>query len=79
MPEVTLVPPVKRKTIHVFSAGEFALAFSVCRYLKQHGIDALLVTKHAIQIHPDHEQKAAGVLPEYRWGWDRKHEVHGAQ
>jgi hypothetical protein len=78
MHEVTPAPAVKRKTVHVFNAGEFALALSVCRYLKHHSIDAVLVTKHAVQIHPDHEEKAAGVLPEYRWGWDRKQEVQGA-
>jgi hypothetical protein len=72
MREVTLVPRVKRKTVHVFSAAEFALALSVCRYLKHSGVDAVMVTKHAVQIHPDHEQKAAGVLADYRWGWDRR-------
>ena len=62
---------MKRITVHVFKAGEFGLAFSVCRYLKHQGVDAALVTKHAVQIHPDHQQKAGEVLPAYRWGWDR--------
>jgi hypothetical protein len=62
---------VKRKTVHVFGAGEFALAFSVCRFLKHHGVDAVIVTKHAVQVHPDQDQKAAAVLPAYKWGWDR--------
>jgi len=65
-------PPVKRTTVHIFAAGEFGLAFSVRNYLKHHGVDAVIVTKHAVQIHPDHEAKAAEVLPQYRWGWDRK-------
>jgi len=62
---------VKRKTVHVFGAGEFALAFSVCRFLKHYGVDAVIVTKHAVQIHPDQEQKAVAALPAYKWGWDR--------
>jgi hypothetical protein len=62
---------MKRITVHVFGAGEFGLAFSVCRYLKHQGVDAVLVTKHAVQIHPEHHQKASEVLPAYRWGWDR--------
>ena len=62
---------MKRSTVHVFNAGEFGLAFSVCGYLKHHGVDAVLVTKHAVQIHPDHQQKANDVLPAYRWGWNR--------
>ena len=62
---------VKRATIHVFDAGDFVLASSVSKYLKHCGVDAVLVTKHAVQVHPDHKQKAADLLPEYRWGWDR--------
>ena len=62
---------MKRTTVHVFASGEFALADSICRFLKHHGINAVVVTKHAVQIHPDHEQKAAAALPAYRWGWDR--------
>ena len=62
---------MKRATVHVFNAGEFCVAFSLCRFLKHHGIDAVIVTKHAVQIHPHHEQKAASVLPDYRWRWDR--------
>jgi hypothetical protein len=66
---------VKRTTVHIFPAGEFAVALSLCRFLKHHGIDAVVVTKHAVQVHPDHEQKAAAVLPAYQWGWDRSPEV----
>jgi hypothetical protein len=62
---------MKRATVHVFNVGESALAHSVCRFLKHLGVDAVVVTKHAVQVHPDHEQKAAEVLPQYRWGWER--------
>ena len=62
---------MKRKTVHVFGSGEFAVALSVCRFLKHHGVNAVIVTKHAVQVCPDHEQKAAAVLPAYKWGWDR--------
>ena len=63
---------MKRTTVHIFRAGDFAVASSLSRYLKHHGIDAVVVTKHAVQVHPDHEQKAAAVLPQYKWGWDRE-------
>jgi hypothetical protein len=66
---------VKRKAVHVFGTGEFGLARSVCRFLNHHGVDAVIVTKHAVQIHPDHEQKAASVLPDYKRGWDRSPEA----
>jgi hypothetical protein len=66
---------VKRATVHIFPAGEFAVALSLCRFLKHHGIDAVVVTKHAVQVHPDHARKAAAVLPQYRWEWDRRPEV----
>jgi hypothetical protein len=62
---------VKRITVHIFGAAEFAVALSLCRFLKHNGIDAVLVTKHAVQVHPDQVQKTATVVPAYRWGWDR--------
>ena len=65
---------IKRITVHIFERGEFAVAWSVCRFLKHHGVDAVVVTKHAVQIHPDHEQKVHELLPAYMWGWDRKPE-----
>ncbi len=66
---------MKRSTVHVFNAGEFALAFSVCRFMKHHGVDAVIVTKHAVQVHPHDEQKAVAVLPAYKWGWERPPEA----
>ena len=63
---------MKRHTIHVFRAGEFTNALSLTRFLKHHGVDAGIVTKHAVQVHPDHAQQAAAVLPDYKWGWDRR-------
>lgn len=66
---------MKRTTVHIFGAGDFAVALSLCRFLKHRGVDAVVVTKHAVQIHPDHQQKAAAALPEYKWGWDRSPEV----
>jgi hypothetical protein len=51
---------VKRTTVHIFERGQFVDAMSVCRFLKQHGVDAVVVTKHAIQVHPDDVVKAAG-------------------
>ena len=70
---------MKRTTVHVFNAGEFSVASSVSRFLKHHTIDAVIVTKHAVQIHPDHEQKAARVLPNYRWGWERSQPLKGTE
>jgi hypothetical protein len=63
---------VKRITVHIFKAGELSVAHSIHNFLKRHGVDAVVVTKHAVQIHPDHMQKAADVIPAWKWGWDRK-------
>jgi len=63
---------MKRATVHIFQGGQFTVAWSLCRFLKHHGVDAVIVTKHAVQVHPDHQEKAAAALPRYRWGWDRK-------
>lgn len=60
----------KRATVHVFNAGDFAVAHSVAKFLKHHGVDAVVVTKHAVQTHPAHEQKTREVLPDWKWGWD---------
>lgn len=60
---------MKRTTVHVFDAGDFAVAHSVAGFLKHHGVDAVVVTKHAVQIHPAHEAKTKEVLPAWRWGW----------
>jgi len=65
---------MKRTTVHIFEKGEFAEAHSLVRFLKHHGVDASLVTKHAVQVHPEHAVKAAEVLPKYKWGWDRQEE-----
>ncbi|MCC6366881.1 MAG: hypothetical protein IT165_25445 [Bryobacterales bacterium] len=65
---------MKRTTVHVFNAGDFSVALSVCKFLKHHGVDAVVVTKHAVQIHPNHEQQTTEVIPAWRWGWDRKPE-----
>ena len=65
---------MKRVTIYVFAQGEFADALSLTRFLKARGVDAGIVTKHAVQVHPDHAVKAAELLPKYKWGWDRKKE-----
>ena len=63
---------MKRTTVHIFGAGDFAIAWSLCRFLKHRDVDAAVVTKHAVQVHPDDEQKAAAALPSYKWGWDRR-------
>ena len=65
---------MKRTTIHIFEKGQFADAVSVRKFLVDHGVDAVVVTKHAVQVRPDQEVLAAEVLPKYKWGWDRKPE-----
>jgi len=62
---------MKRATLHVFEAAEFAVAFSVYRFLRHHSINATLVTKHAVQVAPDQAQNASRLLPTWKWGWDR--------
>ena len=65
---------MKRVTVHVFDSGQFADAVSVRKFLAHHGVDAVVVTKHAVQVRPDQQVLVAEVLPKYRWGWDRKPE-----
>jgi hypothetical protein len=62
---------MKRTTVHIFGAGDFAVALSLCRFLKHRDVDAVVVGKHAVQVHPDDERKAAAAMPAYKWGWDR--------
>lgn len=40
-------------------------------FLKSKGIDAKLVSKHAVQIHPDQSAQAEALSKEYKWGWKR--------
>ena len=63
---------MKRVTVHVFGKGEIADALSLRKFLEHHGVDAVLVTKHAVQVHPDDVVKAAELLPKYAWGWERE-------
>jgi hypothetical protein len=70
---------LKRTTVHIFERGQFADAMSLRRFLAHHGLDAVIVTKHAVQVRPDHEVRAAELLPTYRWGWDRNEEKEGAK
>ena len=62
---------MKRTTVGVFSPAEYGMALNIRKYLAHHGVDVVVVTKHAVQVHPDHTARAAEVLPQYRWGWDR--------
>jgi hypothetical protein len=68
---------MKRVTVHVFNSGQFADANSVRKFLEGHGVNAVVVTKHAVQVRPDQQVLAAEVLPKYTWGWDRKAEKKG--
>ncbi len=65
---------MKRVTVHVFDKGQFPDALSVRKFLAHHGVDAVVVTKHAVQVRPGQQVLAAEVLPKYKWGWDRKPE-----
>jgi hypothetical protein len=51
---------MKRATIHIFE--KFLPAWDVTGFLKQHGIDAKLVTRHAVQVHPDQVAQAKELL-----------------
>ena len=63
---------VKRATVHIFERGELVVAMSLMRFLKWRGFDAVLVSKHAVQVLPDEHERAMAAARDYRWGWDRK-------
>ena len=65
---------MKRITVHVFERGHYVDADSLAKFLKHHGVDATVVTKHAVQVHPDHAARTAELMPQYKWGWSRKKE-----
>jgi hypothetical protein len=52
--------PVKRVTVHIFE--KFLPAWDVTGFLQQHGIDAKLVTRHAVQVHPEQVEQAKELL-----------------
>ena len=58
--------------LHVFERGEFGLALSVERYLNAHGIEAKLVTRHAVKVPTGTKAAAVELMADYRWAWDRK-------
>ena len=62
----------KRITVHVFEKGRFPEALSLCKFLKHCGIDAVIVSKHAVQVIPESKARTVEVLKGYKWGWDRK-------
>ena len=62
----------KRATVHIFNQGELVVAMSLARFLKWRGFDAVVVSKHAVQVLPDEHQRAMEATRDYKWGWDRK-------
>lgn len=52
----------KRATVHIFD--RFLPAWDLHRRLKAVGIDAVLITRHAVQVHPDHIEQTKRALSE---------------
>jgi hypothetical protein len=63
--------PIKRSTLQVFDPGELGLANSIAAFLRHQGLDAVVVSKHALQVHPQHEAMAREAVKQYKWGWQR--------
>lgn len=51
---------MKRVTAGVYE--KYIDAWDVCALLQSAGIDAKVVTKHAVQVHPEHVARAKEVL-----------------
>jgi hypothetical protein len=54
---------LKRQTIHVYE--RFVYAMDLTEYLKAAGVDVKLVRRYAVQVNPEHAQKAAELLKSY--------------
>ena len=46
-------------------------AWDIMDFLKAKGIDAKVVSKHAVQIHPNQIDAAKELSKSYHWGWRR--------
>jgi hypothetical protein len=61
-----------RKRTIVAVSDKWTDAWQMLRYLKHHGIDAKKVSKHSLQVVPEHEQQAKKLMEKYRWDWKEK-------
>jgi hypothetical protein len=61
--------PLDTKRLNLLITDDRIGAMDVADYLAHHGIDAKLVSKHAVQIHPDHHEKALELGERYTWEW----------
>lgn len=58
--------------VNVAIQNKFLEAQSLVDYLAHYGVDVKLVSKHAVQVRPDHQQKAEELLKDFKWGWKNK-------
>lgn len=60
-------PEVKRTNLLV--TDDLVGAMDVAEFLKAKGIDAKMVTKHAVQVLPNQKDYAEQMALKYKWGW----------
>lgn len=51
--------PEERKRVNVYVGDDWQQISAITEYLTDQGVDAKLVTRYAVQVHPDHARQAA--------------------
>ena len=59
-------PELKRENVVV--VDRFLVANDLFNYLKHYEVDVKMVTKHAIQVHPRHAERAKELLKDFKHG-----------
>lgn len=66
--------PATRKRVNVAVVDSWLHARDVEAYLKEYGVDVKVVTKHAIQVHPDHIEKVKAIGKSFKQWIEEKNE-----
>lgn len=59
----------KRETAMIAEPKNYMKARELTAYLRAKGVDVVLVTKHAVQVHPDHIGAAEAAIKAYDKDW----------
>lgn len=58
-------PPGPLAVLHVFERGGYLLARRVEQYLQERGVDAWLVTRHAVKVPATQQARAVELLKDF--------------
>lgn len=56
---------IPRRNLYIFQTGQYAEAFHLTKRMIQEGIDAVLLTKHALQVREGQEEQAREVANQW--------------